>query len=367
MRSAKFLNQRGVVLASDWVPDEEGQADQDDHGGNDGKEDPDAKQGMDGLLDVGDIAEQPQRPPADRYPERTGELAQECPQPVVDALASFAGHLFVVFDHVGQHAPGEDPLGRKAHARHRGYGVDERSGTMREEEAGHHRQRGNEQAQCIRRTFVDPIGDQLGWDEEDADRDQHHQQYERDLFLHVQLVLDEIRHQGGQHREAETAQYKGDHEDDERSVLKGDQDGLDWWDLGWFPSQVGAFLQRQAGHQGGGHGDNAEDCPGGAPGLLHVQSGALEDTCQHGGERCAQDIPEDTEDHADGSQAGALVVIPGQLGGQGIIGHGGHGVEGIHQPEAEQDGQEGCYTRKTLGKENMMQAAMPSGTAPITM
>ena len=73
----------------------------------------------------------------------------------------------------------------------------------------------------------------------------------------------------------------------------------------------------------------------------------LEDPGQDGGEGCPEDIAEDAENHADGGQAGALVIIAGQLGGESVVGDGGHGVEGIDQPEAEQDGKESRHTGQT--------------------
>ncbi len=116
------------------------------------------------------------------------------------------------------------------------------------------------------------------------------------------------------------------------------------------PIRSGRSLSGEGGHQGGGDGDHAEDRAGGAPGLLHVQAGTLEDAGQDGGGSRAQDVAEDAEDHADRGQAGALVVVTGQLGGQGVVGDGGHGVEGIHQPEAEQHGEEGGRAGETLGQ-----------------
>ncbi len=210
--------------------------------------------------------------------------------------------------------------------------------------------RGDEQPQRIGRAFVDLVRDQLGRDEEDADHHQHHQQHKGNLVSHIQLILDEVRHQGGQHGEAETAQDEGDHQDDERLVLERGQDCLDRRQLGRLSGQFRSFLDREGGNQGGGDGDRPEDCPGGAPGLLQVQPGALEDASQDGGQRCAQDVTENAEDHADRGQAGAFVVITGQFGGQGVVGGGGHGVESVHQPEAEQHGQEGSHAGQALGQ-----------------
>ncbi len=98
-------------LARDRVPNKEGQANQNDDGGYDGKEKADTEQGAHGLLHVGHVSEQAQRPATDSHTQRTGELTEESPETVINALAPLAGHLFVVLHHVGEHAPGEDPLG----------------------------------------------------------------------------------------------------------------------------------------------------------------------------------------------------------------------------------------------------------------
>ncbi len=221
---------------------------------------------------------------------------------------------------------------------------------MWEEEAGHDCQRGDEQSQGISRTLVDPIRDQLGGDEEDPDHHQHDQEHDRYAVLHIQLVLNKVGNQGGEHSEAKTAQDEGDHQLDEGLVPEGDQDGFERRQFGRCTCKLGSFMDGEGGDQRGDDGNNAKDRAGGAPGLLHIHAGTLEDPCQDGGEGRAQDVAEDAEHHADGGKAGALVVVTGQLGGEGVVGGGGHGVEGIHQPEAEQDGEEGSRAGKSFWK-----------------
>ena len=50
------------------------------------------------------------------------------------------------------------------------------------------------------------------------------------------------------------------------------------------------------------------------------------DPGQDGSQCSSQDVTENAEDHPDGSQAGAFIVIVGQFGCEGRVGGVGHGV-----------------------------------------
>lgn len=69
-----------------------------------------------------------------------------------------------------------------------------------------------------------------------------------------------------------------------------------------------------------------------------------------GGQFLPEDVAEHAVHHANRGEAGALIVVTRQLGGQGVVGGGGHGMEGVHQPEAEQHGKERCRTGQSLGQ-----------------
>ncbi len=82
---------------------------------------------------------------------------------------------------------------------------------------------------------------------------------------------------------------------------------------------------------------------------------------QDGGQGGAEDVADHAVDHADRGQAAALVVIAGQLGSERVVGHGDHGVEGIHQPEGEQDRQEGGYACQPCRQREHQPGCQPEG------
>ena len=210
----------------DGVPDEQGQAQDEDDRRHRSEEQPDPQQSLGCLRGIGNVTEQFQGPAADRDPERSGEFTQESPHAVINAFAALTRLKLVVFHHVGDHAPGEDPLTGKSNPGYDGGNVDERAGRVGVKECGDHRQAGNEQPDGIRDPFTDLVGDCLPGEQENPNEHEHQHHHQGQLGFHVQLVDQVIREQGGEEGETEAAQELGSHQLHKRFVLEGLQDGF---------------------------------------------------------------------------------------------------------------------------------------------